>query len=105
MNIKKGAFRLWVAITVLWISFIGWNSLDVIATSFRRGCWTEDGIWGTYDHMSWHDLCSAPQGVYPSQFVPPLIEHAVALPGGILVLWFFGVWILSGFQRAAHPAE
>jgi hypothetical protein len=45
MNIKRGAFRLWVVVTVLWVGLVGWSLAETFPGAWREGCFHDDGIW------------------------------------------------------------
>jgi hypothetical protein len=40
MNWKRGALRLWVLVTVLWVGAVGWSASETIAGAISNHCWT-----------------------------------------------------------------
>jgi hypothetical protein len=54
MNVKQGAFRLWVVVAVLWIGHLGWAKdeghsglpwFDIVSSSFADNCWASRQAW------------------------------------------------------------
>jgi hypothetical protein len=116
MNIKRGAFRLWVVVTVLWVGLVGWSLAETFPGAWREGCFHDDGIWWAPaahktplkpgDFMppgvdDWEDATPCMlQGDWPSKTIPRALVNAVALPGGLLVIWLVGGWVRRGFAAS-----
>ncbi len=68
-NWNKAAFRLWIILSVPWVLYFGWNSLDVFTCD---SC--------TYWY---HDAMDA-------------LTLIPTLPVGLLLVWYSGRWVLRG---------
>jgi hypothetical protein len=101
ISLKRGASRLWVVVSVLWVGLVGWSWADPYVVSWQGGCSLHDELWPPP-----HDPKIIPErnvrALYPIDLAPTLV-HAVSLPAGLLAVWFVRAWIVRGFRRS--PAE
>jgi hypothetical protein len=119
MNIKRGAFRLWIIGAVLWSGLVGWSLAETIPGAWREGCFHDDGVsWAPAAPKTppkpgdipppggwsddWEDATDCMlQGNWPSRTIPRALVNAASLPGGLLVIWFVGGWIRRGFTAVS----
>jgi hypothetical protein len=110
MNLRQGAFRIWVLVAVLWVGLVGWSWSDTFEASFQNKCWLSDFAWSVSNGMSddWIPPKTGPEEPddnecwvmeeYPREIVPTAFAHAASLPGGLLAIWFVGTWVWRGFR-------
>lgn len=128
MNWKRGALRLWVATSVLWLVFITWNAnLPLAISAFWKGYPAQqildEEIKTRTKIDSRGNRCIEPPHHHPEtadeflgictfypEDVPPItrddavmvvwkfIIDGFAPPGGLLGLGFALVWIARGFR-------
>ena len=112
---KRGFFRLWVVVAVLWVGLVSWSWSDTFAGAWREGCFHDDGVsWAPAaprtppkpgdaplpgDPNDWEDATPCIlHGDWPHVIIPIALAHAASLPGGLLAIWFVGAWIGRGFR-------
>jgi hypothetical protein len=119
MNISRGMFRLWVAISALWVAVVCvtfWDQLSEIFTAVEPpkgqgavalsledyACWATRNsdnpfIYPDPGHPDWRTLVQAWRTciLYKAQ-VPAI---ALGPPLAVLALGFVIRWIAKGFQR------
>lgn len=69
MNVRRGLFRIWVALTITWLVFCAW--IDAFACFHRGGPWCDYWTWENY--------------VRSAAFIFGLPLAAFAL--GLILLW------------------
>jgi hypothetical protein len=107
INVQRGALRLWIVVTALWVGFIGYVFWGAFAQSISHGCWSQaiiSRLYGLPDPAS-AGTVNYPDLWYCAENLPPrdrlildALAFAASVPGGLLAMWFIGEWIRAGFS-------
>lgn len=122
MNVRTGALRLWVVVSILWIGLVGWTEFDRVTASvafvlhppFRQHYSDWVGDRRVVDHndcIKAGDACKSkpdPNGEWVDvdpgdpqpldEVLPSAAERALSLPLGSLAIAFVGAWVWRGFR-------
>jgi hypothetical protein len=100
MNIRQGAFRIWVVVTVLWIGLVGWSHWDLITAMISNQCWHDNYAWhAPAEDGKEHWMIDGCENAHPHELLLAVTSSLVSLPGGLLAIWFVGAWV----WRASAP--
>jgi hypothetical protein len=131
MNIRQGAFRIWVVIAVLWVGLVGFTNWDRVRESISSGCWSarypktwEEKTYGIGPPMTEEEFKNGRydngqkeyslgdceyRHLYSKDIISSITLQGLALPFGLpvglLAVWFVGAWVARGFRSAATSRQ
>jgi hypothetical protein len=80
MNIRRGLWRLWLVLAIVWIGFALWTTPEFPSCLFRVGA----GPWCDY-WTAVHYIAA--------------VETIFGIPLALLIIGWVGFWIAAGFKR------
>jgi hypothetical protein len=118
LNVGRGALRLWVVFTVLWISAVGFLWQTTVQDSIQNGCWSQTSAadlpppvkpvdpWANYRIGQSHEPPKSPCDLYedyrPLPMVQGIVEEALIVPSFLLVVGLMFAWAFKGFRGASE---
>jgi len=106
VNIKRGMFRLWIVLSIVWISFAALVTWDALKSMFWL-CWRWEGNVRNLTVNADCHLSAGPdiyQGRYVHVWAPDwhlvsnIIIFNIAPPVVFFITGVAGLWIFAGFR-------
>ena len=129
LNVGRGALRLWVVFTVLWISAVGFIWQATVQDSIQNGCWSQTSAveppppplpakpvdsWDQYrkkpsimdDFVPSHEPPKSPCEQYgdyrPLPMVQGIVKGALIVPSFVLAVGLMFAWAFKGFKGSTE---
>jgi hypothetical protein len=117
LNVGRGALRLWVVFTVLWISAVGFLWQATVQDSIRSGCCSPTLVtepappakpvdpWEKYlskPNEPPKSPCERYEDYRPLPMVQGIVEESLIVPSFVLAVGLMFAWAFKGFKSSTE---